>query len=592
MSLFSSLYTGVNGMNAQSQHTATISTNIANSTTVGYKKVDTVFHDLVVTKTSPAKFAHGGVFTDTIHRNDIQGALQQTAISTEIGISGGGFFAVKSNADADLDFLFTRNGTFSPDSEGIMRNAAGFVLYGWPIDELGNVAGGTTLDSLQPVDVDELNEIHRQTTAAEFSVNLDASEPATNPDLLFPQQSLPVNGVSASDFTRNFTVVDGDGVPRDLIFEFRKVPGPMATAATGTSALDYTMSLTDGSIFGGINAGDTFSVTVGAATQEYIIGAAAGPGQIRVDTIGELSNEINANFGGGDVLDMSLDADGRLVFQAVDPTANMSFAEIIGSPLSGGGSLEMVTQFGNPPLNYTPQTSILGGDYPDQANFPAIANQTDPSTRGWWEVTILTADPDLTDPTLAPVAISSGLMSFNSDGTLNATPNGNGNIELFLNNINFDDDSTTDTTSLTVDLSGFSQFAGAYNVIVQNHNGAEAGTLSGIQIGRDGRVIASFTNSEQFEIYQIPLATFVNPNGLESITGTVFAQTSEAGDLTMVEAGTGGAGVLNGATIENSNVDLADEFANLIVSQRAFQANSRVVNTVDEMTQQLRTLKS
>ena len=62
-------------------------------------------------------------------------------------------------------------------------------------------------------------------------------------------------------------------------------------------------------------------------------------------------------------------------------------------------------------------------------------------------------------------------------------------------------------------------------------------------------------------------------------------------DLQMLEAGSGGAGIIQASSVEQSNVDLADEFSNLIVSQRAFSANSRVVNTVDEMTEQLRSLK-
>ncbi len=596
MTLFSSFYTGVNGMNAQTEHTSSISNNIANINTVGYKKTNTVFSDLVITNTKPSNFGSGGVFTDTIRRVDQQGQLTQTASTTELGISGKGFFTVKSNDDPALPYLFTRNGTFSPDADGVLRNAAGFMLYGWPIDQNGNVAAGTTLDSLVPVDVNELENFHRQTTQAELSINLNASEAAINPDLLSPQQTLPINGAAAADFSRNFTVVDGDGVARDLTFEFRKITGPMATAASGATSLDYTMSLTDPTRFSDINVGDTFTVTVGATTQEYIIGAPAGAGQVRVDTLGDLSHEINNNFGGGTTLDMSLDSNGRIVFQAIDPTANMTLSNGIGTPLGTGvisNTLSMVTQSGNAPLTYTPQTTITGGAYPDQGNFPAIANQTDPSTRGWWEVTILTNDPaNPTNPALPKVPISTGLMSFNSDGTLNAVADANGDMNITLNNINFDSGSTTDTTSMTIDVARFSQFSGDYNVIIQNHNGAEAGTLTNIDVTRDGRVVASFSNSEQFEIYQVPLATFMNPNGLKAMTGTVFAQTEEAGDLVIQAADSGGAGAIRSASVENSNVDLADEFAELIVSQRAFSANSKVVNTVDEMTQQLRQLKS
>jgi flagellar hook protein FlgE len=145
---------------------------------------------------------------------------------------------------------------------------------------------------------------------------------------------------------------------------------------------------------------------------------------------------------------------------------------------------------------------------------------------------------------------------------------------------------------MTVDMSGFMQFAGAYNVLTQNQNGVEAGILTGVDIERDGTIIASFSNGEQIPIYQIPLARFVNPNALEARSGTLFSQTEEAGDLVLAQAGGSEAGIIIASALEGSNVELADEFAKLIVSQRAFQANSRVISTVDEMTQQLRSLKS
>lgn len=569
MSLFTSLYTGVNGMNAQSKATGTISTNIANMTTVGFKKSDTVFHDLVVNNTRPAKFANGGVLTTQVQRIDRQGGMQQTGVATELAISGDGFFAVKAADDDAIPFLYTRNGTFSPDNEGVMRNAAGFILYGWPIDENGNVAAGTTTDSLEAVDVNELDAIFRTTTQAELSLNLNAAQQEINPQVT--GLPLPADD-QAAHFARNLTVIDDGGTPRQLIFEYRKIVGPMAYATAQTPDLTHLDSLTDPAVFGGINAGDTFTIDAGGASQEYIVGAPAGAGQVRIDTIGDLTNHINTTLGGGTALEASIDADGRLIFRMTDPTANLTFTEQVGTPLSGGAGT-----FNLPGLNFAPTVPLNGGaTYPGQGDLPAFANTTDPNSHGWWELTVRTENP------LDPV-VTQGLLNFNSNGSLNAAPGAG----IALNNIDFGGG----TASIAVDLTA-TQFSGTYNVIVADQNGAEAGTLIGVQVTPEGRVVASFTNGEQFDIYQIPLATFVNPNGLQAMTGTVFAQTQDAGELTMLAAGTGGAGILQAETVETSNVDLADEFANLIVSQRAFSANSRVVNTVDEMTQQLRQLKS
>lgn len=594
MSLFASLYTGVNGMNAQSQATAGISENIANMNTVGYKKYDTAFQDLVVNNTRSARFASGGVFTTQVQRIDQQGSLKGTHSQTDVGITGQGFFTVKTADDPAEDFLFTRNGSFSPDAEGLLRNSAGFVLYGWTVDQDGNAVGGNDLGSLVAVDINSLDSQFLQTTTGELGINLKADEDTINPHLQNPAQSLPVGNV-APHFVRNMTVYDGTGTARDLIFEFRKITGPMAYATSQTAGTTLTDSMTDPAFFGNINAGDTFTVNAGAVSQQYIIGAPAGAGQVRVDTLGDLTHDINTNLGGGTVMDASLDSSGRLVLQMIDPTANLSLTEDVGTPLTGTGTLNLATQPGNPALTYTSNAPLNGGAaYPDQADLPAFSNTASPNTHGWWEVTILTNDPADPDGTvLPPVAISGGMMNFNGDGTMNAVADASGEFTINLANIDFDNGvGGEEIASLSLDVSRFSQFAGAYNVLITDQNGAEAGTLIGVEVERDGLVTARFTNGQEVGIYRIPLADFVNPNGLQAITGTVFALTEDAGDISILGAGTGGVGFMQSAAVENSNVDLADEFANLIVSQRAFSANSRVVNTVDEMTQQLKQLKT
>lgn len=606
MTLFTSLYTGVSGMNAQSQATASISTNIANMTTTGYKRSDTAFHDLVVNNTKPARFANGGVLASQVQRIDSQGALQQTGIKTEMGIVGDGFFIVKANDDPSLNFLYTRNGTFSPDADGVLRNAAGFIVYGWPVDSTGNVAASTSLQSLVPVDVNELDSQSIPTTVATMAGNLDASEEGINrqifglPILPVSEQSIwdSVSGTvtdnsEAVQFSRDLTVYDGSGTARNLTFEFRKITGPMAFATSQTAGLSYTDSLTDPVLFPSLTAGDTFTISAGAATQDYIIGAPAGAGQVRVDTVGDLTNHLNSSFGGGSAIDAGLDSGGRLLLKAVDPTVNLVFA---GTPITGAGTFDF------PATSFTPVTIVTTADpaiNPQQDDFPPFADLTSPNTNGWWEVRVLKpADPSLpyTDPLYGQkVEISKGLVNFDSQGRLNTPRDASGNPTdgiLSLDTGNFDSAIGGEDLSLQVDIGGFTQFSGGYNVLVAGQNGAEAGTLTGVSITREGLVVASFSNGQSLEIYQIPLADFVNPNGLLAVTGTVYAQTQDAGDLSILAAGSGGAGFIEASTVEQSNVDLADEFAHLIVSQRAFQANSRVVNTVDEMTQQLRQLKS
>ena len=205
------------------------------------------------------------------------------------------------------------------------------------------------------------------------------------------------------------------------------------------------------------------------------------------------------------------------------------------------------------------------------------------------------ADPSLPDTNGLydqPIEISKGLINFDGTGQINAVPDANGNLTWTVNPGTFDASTSAALGDITVNMSGFTQYAGGFNVLTNNQNGAEAGTLAQVRITSSGEVFARFTNNNELEVYQVPLARFVNPEGLQPLTGTVFAQTENAGDLTIVAAQSDGMGTIQASTLEQSNVDLGDEFAKMIVSQRAFQANSRVVSTVDEMTQQLKQLKT
>ena len=145
----------------------------------------------------------------------------------------------------------------------------------------------------------------------------------------------------------------------------------------------------------------------------------------------------------------------------------------------------------------------------------------------------------------------------------------------------------SDPQDIDIDISRFSQFSGNYNVVFSDQNGAELGLRTGIEIDRDGFVVARFSNGASAKLYKVPLITFANANGLNEVSGTAYAENETSGEENLREAGTGGAGFLETATIESSNVDLADEFAKLIVAQRAFSAGTKVITTVDQMTEEL-----
>lgn len=134
---------------------------------------------------------------------------------------------------------------------------------------------------------------------------------------------------------------------------------------------------------------------------------------------------------------------------------------------------------------------------------------------------------------------------------------------------------------------GLSQFDGSYNIAFLNQNGAEVGELNGIRIDDDGFVIASFNNGQTTRLYKVPIATFPNANALQPGAGNAYAQTGLSGELNLREAGVGGAGMVAPGALEAANIDLAREFTDMIIAQRAYSASSRVITTVDEMLDEL-----
>ncbi len=134
---------------------------------------------------------------------------------------------------------------------------------------------------------------------------------------------------------------------------------------------------------------------------------------------------------------------------------------------------------------------------------------------------------------------------------------------------------------------GLSQFAGEYTVQFADQNGSSSGLLSSLEIDKDGFVIANFSNGQSREVFKIPIASFPNANGLSAITGNVFSQTDASGEFTLNEAGTSGVGVIAPRALESANVELADELTELIIVQRAYQANTQIITTTDELLEEL-----
>lgn len=145
--------------------------------------------------------------------------------------------------------------------------------------------------------------------------------------------------------------------------------------------------------------------------------------------------------------------------------------------------------------------------------------------------------------------------------------------------------------TITVDMSALTGFAALDTASIASQNGSAAGTLQGYSIAKDGTVVGTFSNGASLAIGRIALATFANPAGLEKTGASGYRATANSGQATVGGPGSAGVGSLAAGTLEMSNVDLSQEFTNLIVAQRGFQANARIITTSDEVLQELTNLK-
>ncbi|HRJ11875.1 MAG TPA: flagellar hook protein FlgE [Alphaproteobacteria bacterium] len=416
MSLFGALFTGVSALSSQSQSMAMISNNIANVNTVGYKRVYADFTSLV-TGSGSGTYAPGGVQARTLATTASQGILQQTSNATDIAISGNGFFVVRREPNDTQEVLYSRAGSFSEDNSGYMRNTAGMVLYGWPLDSNGEIpASNSNIGSLVPVNVSFLGGQTKATTSATLALNLNAGQ---------------ATGATAPHFTREITVYDTLGSAQTLSLEFVR---------TGTNA--WTMDVKDGN-------GDSL-----------------------------LPDTTTVPDGIGDPVTVTFSSDG-----SIDEIAGVAATSL----------------------------SVAGISW------------------------------------------------------------GNG----------------SSTQTIDLNLANLTQFDADYNVVNITQNGAELGLRTGVQIDRYGKVFATFSNGTTAQLFQLPLATFANPNGLKEQSGNAYSITTESGDYNLREAGASGSGLVAPNSLEGSNVDLADEFSKMIITQRAYSAGTKVITTADQMLQEL-----
>ncbi|MGA2001779.1 MAG: flagellar hook protein FlgE [Terriglobales bacterium] len=303
-------------------------------------------------------------------------------------------------------------------------------------------------------------------------------------------------------------------------------------------------------------------------------------------------------------------ADGQQVlgYQAVKGVVNTS--QGLGTLALGAGTSSPATPTAN--ISMTTNLDATGGvgaTYSTQATIydslgaphQLTFTYTNTGTNTWsYQVSIPASDLNPVNGTAQTGILSTGTLTFDGNGNLLSDTIGSGSANTPPVNITgisisgFADGASTQSVNWNL-LNGstpmITQLAAADSTASIQQDGTSSGTLENFSIGSDGTITGAFSNGTTAVLGQIALASFADEQGLSRNGGNDFSPTLASGQPTIGAPTTGGLGTLSGGALEQSNVDIATEFANLIVAQRSYEANARVVTTFDQVAQDTINLK-
>ena len=294
MSISSSMNAGVAGLSAQAMNLATISDNIANAQTAGYRRATTDFSAMVVGSGSGGAYTAGGVRAASLRYVDARGSLTTTTNSTDLAITGRGMLPVTTasavaSGGASLPFMMTPTGSFRPDAAGYLRTPSGLVLMGIPVGANGAAPtfARSTADSLVPVQIPQNEIAGRPTTAMTLAANLPAT--ATEAGATSGPEALSMTYYDNLGKAQTLDVTFTPTVPAAGAPPSNRWTMQVKDSATGSVVGQYTLTFDSNRANGGRLASVT-TVSGGAysaATGTMTINVAAGPIDLTIGRPGQ-----------------------------------------------------------------------------------------------------------------------------------------------------------------------------------------------------------------------------------------------------------------------------------------------------------------
>ncbi len=520
-----SLYAGVSGLRNHQTKMDVVGNNIANVNTVGYKASRVTFQDMLSQSLQGASRPQGnaggtnpiqiglGVGLASVDKVFTDGGSQTTNVSTDLALSGSGFFQLSN--DGGKSFVYSRDGAFSFDTNGDYVSAAGYKVMGYKIDP----ATGKTTGVPAAINIPKTDTMTPKASSAMTVIgNVSASTTA------------PVTAAATALISAREASVAAAGAAA--------LPG--ATAASVAAAVLAHSSA--GVMDSGVSAGDV-TIADNAAT---VLGSTAK----------SVAQAMAANL--------------AAAITATDTTSDVSTSlkvyDSLGNAYTLGGTLEKST------------TGVA-----DEWIFKPTGTITDPTTGA--TIANVTTTP-ITPTDTETIRFNSTDGSFKQSFSTFVGAPAAGVAATHLKITVTPTGSPLTTFTVTPDFSTMTQYASEATAASTETDGYPDGTLDKLTVNSSGVFVGTYTNGLSKELAKVALYSFNNPQGLESSGGNFYTETNNSGTA-MADT----TSKFTSGALEMSNVDLAQQFSDMIVTQRGFQANSKIITTSDTMIEELINLK-
>lgn len=548
-----SLYAGVTGMKAHQIRMDVIGNNIANVNTYGFKSSRATFRDVYYQSLRGAAAGSnnkGGLnpsevgYGSTIGSIDVlqtQSTMSTTGNPLDIAITGEGFLQVQ---DADGNIYYTKAGMLDIDSNGNLIDSNGNFVLGTSGNPVGKAAGSSkitfNIPSVDPTAGSATNTIN----GVKYTIKSTNQTSDANVTISLTSASLPLNQKATATVSST-----GINVTLNKDETFANLGELQSAVNAAIKEANGGVAHPAGDFIFQMDPADSFVDLTGA--QITSSDTSNTPGTVPVPT--ELANLFEV-VGTGD----SFSGTGPATWSIEDTTTTTPIDENT-----------VHTYHLKVEINGTTYESDLTSDQMKSSGQIMLGSNGDTITVGY------PSESSMLGKLATNTPDADGKLPTDAVYTFDAIP------------------ATTEEATATEP----SKNLGLGSQPFKLENGTEGGAqtvkdLTGISIGADGVVRATHPNIEgDLEIGRIDLVTFDNPQGLAQVGNTYFAATANSGDPNPVKPGEEGSGAIASSALEMSNVDLSQEFADMITTQRGFQANSRLITVSDTMLEELINLK-